>query len=733
MLLHVRRLSAGAQAVLSFAAILILLGLMSSPAFAATASPTPTPSPTPQEPVSIAQITEIVTGGEKTVQAAIEEAKVIRAGVNQEEPAQFNMSLFAGDIVETGSNTQLTVVFADTEDPLVNNTEVILYPKTRVSINSIWTWFGSVFNRVRGYFNSGGGAVAGATGSTEFIVSVQDTQTELTVLEGTVSALVFDIVIFDNFLKNQPGSNVIAVKNRCRKTHAFKVKRPETIPWLELSPEQVTIKPGQSATVVPTVKLEPGKDAPAPATYLGDVTSLCLDCNTEPGCSFKSWLDRFKSVEVTVRSQVVPVAKREELSQPRQENADTKIRELKGEELTKEVNETNDLIIAASAKDLAPNVLPNFSSVEERNQAFRDARLQTVLSEDEAADKNAVTGYKVLGDVYLDWGKGTRAVQAYEKVEPGESSLTEPATFRANYGEALRLVGKLEDAQAQVGKAVELEKNDPSVRTLTAQGNVYLDKARQAIKLNQDAQTIEGFLDQAQTSYIKASGLQQTLRPQQKAALQTNLGDFYSIKRDLAYEKKIAAPECLNELSQCVSQLNENAMSAYGAAINLEPKYLYAVAGSAYAKLARANIAKLKGDRAAKENYDQARAQFEQVRSLDPTYQPTYTGLGIVYENLNSKTRAQEQFQLATQLTPKTQLIFSKVPDVGKKPKLVAMKIIADAGLIPVTSGDGEFVTNQDPPPGTALKPGSKVNLRLEPGNVRVFSKSKISKGSNPN
>ncbi|HWT01993.1 MAG TPA: PASTA domain-containing protein [Pyrinomonadaceae bacterium] len=710
------------------------------------AGPGPTPSPTPQEVAPVAQISDIVVGGGKVIRAEVAQAKVIRAAGGAEEAAQLNQNLFVGDNVETGEGTQLTIVFADPVKPLEQFTEVILSPKTRVSVGSIWNIFGSILNRVRGYFRSGGGPVTGGTGSTEFVISVEGDEAHLTVLEGVVDTLVFDVAVGGESL---PGRTTFSVKpnDKCRRPHSYEFGRPETMPWLELTPQAATLGPGQSVEVMPAVKLKKDEAAPAKDAYSGEVIVTCLDCNKERGCGLSPESGEGAGdavttarvpIKVTIRSQAVPVEKKFEVSGTRGAAGEARLTKLDDEALEKEVKETSELILAASATDQAPNVLPNFNSVEERNEAFREARMKAVLGDDD------LSSLETLGDVYLDWGNSVRAVQAYEKVEQAykneksEGDKTDgrahevkdsaEAKFRANYSEALRLSGNLDGAETQVNLA--LSRDNTSVRALNAQGNRLLDRGRRILNPKPAPRTRASahgsprartaammLLNAAEEKYEKALALalqQPDISPQQRAVLLTNLGDFYSTRRDLDYEDKTSPGE--------ISEWNQKALEAYTRAADLDPKNLYALSGRAFTNLAQANIARLRGDPTADETYATAQAQFEQLRGIDPTYQPAYTGLGIVYANLYDKTRAQEQFQLAALLNPEVGREPVSMPDVKDKPRQVAIKLITDAGLVPVTDGDGEFVTDQKVEPGTTLRLGQKVVLKLNSGDDdRVF------------
>jgi tetratricopeptide (TPR) repeat protein len=660
-----------------------------------------------------ARVRAIVVNGVSKLKAEASEANVIRFGspspdltttviINPTAPAELQMNLYGGDVVETGQDTYVTLVFTTMgqegfANSPENDDEVIIYPNTKATVGSIWTWGGMILHRVRGFFDAGGRNVSGATGGTEFLVNVQDGKTQLIVFDGHVNSIAYDLDITE-----APGRETLVLKNLCRQTHEYSLES-EGVPGLVLVPDNLVLDPGREGAVLPQLKAN--EAGGRPGSYHGSINVSCLDCRKERGCNVGA--DRRKkpeeieplAVDVTVGGGSA-VRKLEKLEVTKDDVVNSRKSRLAASDAGDLVRESSDAIAAAQPAEPAPHVFPYFDSSAERVRAFKEARSKALLNDDGV-------GYETLIGVYLDWGRGAKALEAHEKARTAGMAVREPALFRVSKGEAYRLIGKLDEALTEIRGAIAVD--DRSVQALNVLGNIYLDKAKEAVVVRADAQPS---LEEARKAYSRAVEVLETQRDVKsrnyRAVLQTNLGDVYSLQRDIANEAH--AP------SATVNRLRGLASQSYNSAAASNSEYVYALTGLGFSDLEEGITAQLaKDNSSADKKYKEARNLFEKVAGLNPMFWEAHAGLGAVALRMGTPDQAEREFGLAIKLNPTWLEEQILLPDFQGQPWLMAVRNILDIGLFPVSSGAGEFIIEQTPERDTLMLLGiDKVNLRTE-------------------
>jgi tetratricopeptide (TPR) repeat protein len=695
-----------------------------------TPSPSVSPCPTPEpdlvaiDVIRVARIEAIALSNERNraTSAKIKEVKIIRRD-GSEEPATINAQLYEGDSVETGNESFVSVLFAFKRN---DADQVILYPNTRITIGTAWNWWGPILNRVRGYFKSGTSDLTGASRTTEYLLIVCDDKHRnrlckdkdpgdrsermiLTALDDAVDVLPYDISV-DSPYSDPSGNRFFTIKRRQANLFArilqvmlfrkpkgryYKISPPGDMPWLRFSPPEIKLKKGQSAKVMPSID---NPDDVAPKRYSGDLKIECSD----PDCDRYKLDVIFSGTRQTTLPIVVAVRNKENVDQGQQLTATrgadkAAVASVDKSEARKLVAETSDIILRLQAPELVEHVMPHYSINEERQRVFKEARIAALVD-------NSADAYTRLGNVNLDWGRGEKALSAFDK----------SASFHANLAEAYRLIGDLERAQKEITTALEDRQERYLSRSSNTQGNIYLDRAKSTISDYESvpaqyycyrAQVLakaREYLYRASDMYLRASRAsvdELEMKPENRAIPLTNLGDVYLLQSQLLREEQ-ASPDKM--------RLIEEALRTYTDAVKANPGYAYAAIGEGYAYL---RIAMLQGyqNRGLSES---ARRSFNKAISINPNLKTAYVGRSIANQYLEDLEAAQKDIQSVIELDPKV-IPTVRVPDVMKKRSSEAERLIMDAGLFPQLSGNGPIVVDQTPWAGKDIPVGSVVKLRL--------------------
>lgn len=251
----------------------------------------------------------------------------------------------------------------------------------------------------------------------------------------------------------------------------------------------------------------------------------------------------------------------------------------------------DEAVVASQPAHPARRVLPHFASPLERGRAFHEARFGAVWGKQPES-------FKVVGDVYSDWGLGAKALEAYNKALTLNPTLHNSARLLADLGEAYRLIGDLARAESSVTRALELDRSSAPV--LNALGNLYYAKAEAAArgkdlararKLVEDAAAAyeqsfgsissrgRGGVD-GRSGFIKVGGSPRAARQtdperqnQSRGVTRTNLGDAKTFLGNIALNEKRDAD---------AARLYREAERAYKEAKRFYPNYPYADNGLNY-------------------------------------------------------------------------------------------------------------------------------------------------------
>ncbi len=143
------------------------------------------------------------------------------------------------------------------------------------------------------------------------------------------------------------------------------------------------------------------------------------------------------------------------------------------EESVRKAVDSNAIVVANTRPSLPyKSVLRRFPSSKDRALAFRKARFISVWRREPEA-------FAQLGDVYLDWTEGTRALRSFKESEKLSRSGAEMAGFHSRLGDAQRLAGDPAAAESSYGTALKYDSS--AAWAYTGLGNVYQDLASAAI------------------------------------------------------------------------------------------------------------------------------------------------------------------------------------------------------------------------------------------------------------
>ena len=651
------------------------------------------PTALQQSSEPIALVKTIRVGGAQKTDAAPSEVKVTRVSGGT-EPGQADMRLYTGDEVTTGPNAQLTVLFLD-KVPEKDN-EVLVDANTRVRIGSIFTWVGRILVRCKGAFVTQTEKVKLGVQGTEYeLIVQQDGTNRITVLEGLVSvekeglasledrttnawAGVPETNLFPSFTRasfvpeatQQRKLELVAIAgqittikntftftNRCAKAHQYEINGPRDLPWFQiLGADRFEIGPGQSRSIVFVIQID--AQNLAVRTYEGDVVARCLDCNQDQSCDQAGLLlpvsinvigrpgsgvtpgpQSGGETKVSARRLQEVVLNRDGVLSPAITAAD--------ERVGNAVKWSNEVILSGQPKYAAQSVIPHFRTWTSRDQEFRDARLNAILRADPLS-------YKIVGEVYADWGNGAKALDAYQRAAPAYDSSG--PDFAADVGEAYRLTGSLDRAEEVLRKAAGTDRG--SAPALNVLGNVYLDRA-QVARDKRDYGTARTYLERARVTYEAALQVSPDtatrhhggqIRSSDRSATsiktvsQSNLGEVY-----LAYAA-LAREQGRNDEAFSQYRLAESSFKSAG---DIDPQYPFAKKGLGDTYRGAGETALFQNDRtSAAQFFGKSQENYRQALGLHRDMAEAYVGLGNLLESAGQKADAIKLYLRAAQLRP---------------------------------------------------------------------------------
>ena len=637
-----------------------------------------------QAPAPRALVKSIVAGGREVTEVSTGRAQLTRADGAAEPALRPGLALYPGDTVETFADTRVTLLFLDQPVPERGN-EVIIDADARVSIASTYSWWGTIWVKVKGAFNSRTKYVRLGVQGTEYEFSVArgEERTAVLVIDGSVRV---DEGAFDAragaarpappagvgrgpaFLKpasfapqgqvefgralDVPAGQVtnfdytFRIENQCRQPHRFTFHTSAGADWLRVSAAAArTVRPGRTEPISATVTVDSTRLAPG--TYRGRIYSQCVECAAEPQCN-QAQLEW--PINLTVRGvsatttpttptpTPTPTPPTSFILKALEEATLTRGPDASGRADERRVlaalDWTNNVILSSQPSYPARNVLPHFADPQQRGQSFRAARQSAVLR------ANPPGSNKTLGDVRSDWGDGARAVEAYEKELSADQTRGRTATFMADLGDAYRLTGQFAQAQARLGEAAAADARAP--RVLNARGNLSLDRARAALDRG-DAAQARGRLEQARAAY-EAAGPQGALAARDAAVVQTNLGEAHLLRGKLALRER-NADEARSQSEEAAQRLRSARQS--------DPNYPFAETDLGLAFQRLGNAAALAGDRAeARAQYRRAESQHLRALERHPDMAEAHFHLGDLYQDRGNDAAAKESYWRAVRSRP---------------------------------------------------------------------------------
>ncbi|MBZ5537589.1 MAG: PASTA domain-containing protein [Acidobacteriia bacterium] len=306
----------------------------------------------------------------------------------------------------------------------------------------------------------------------------------------------------------------------------------------------------------------------------------------------------------------------------------------------KVVDSNSDSVIVTRPQLPSQSLIQTFESRERRAQAYREARLRTILTPERRE------AFEQLARVFGDWAEAGKALRAYK--EAGEVSLQgrELALYYNNLGNAYRLAGDPKSAGELYRKAVSI---DPGFAfPYNGMGDMYRDLALAAIDRGQGREATDLLL-KAQTVYKKS--LDPSLWGKEggtnRAIPFTHLGQVLMQLGELSVEE---------DDSPAFAQAQRYFADAgrhFQMALGESPNYPYALVGIGQTYAGEAKLQAVQGRKdLSKQGLARAREHLEGISKRYPDFAVARTALGEVFYAQGDSARAAEQFLTATQLDP---------------------------------------------------------------------------------
>ncbi|MBA3355241.1 MAG: PASTA domain-containing protein [Pyrinomonadaceae bacterium] len=643
-----------------------------------------------------AVVKSIVVKNQQQSEADRSQAVATRVSNGETVSVSAGLLLYRGDIIETFDETKVTLLFLDAPVAERDN-EVIIDANAKVGVSSTNSWWGKIWVKVKGAFESKGTYVRLGPKGTEYEFNVLrgEERSTVVVLEGVVpfeegrftlaglgrtdsqiaeligSGTLSPSPLLTAFSHKVSGqvqtgravdvragqvttvSGTYYILNDCKQSHYFEFRTSDRTPWLQLLVKKQPEIPAHTSLPV-EASLQIDAKQLLPGQYRANVYAICLDCQSEPGCT-QFQLDWPLSITVKGNpgpSPPVTLPTPPPIVTPRSSTQEGQIRELEELTLTSGFDRpvqatetrvlsvldwTNKVILTAQPTYSAQNLIPHFPTIEQRSQSFTDARQRAIL-------RNEPGSNAVLGNVYSDWDQGAMAVFAYEKeLAPSGRRL---GTFDVDKAEAYRLTGRLQRAQQLLGTLSATDSQ--SVPALNASGNLNLDYAEIA-KDKRDFVEARKRLAQARNRYESALQSAQVtssaqVGPRAGTTVQTNLGETALAEGDIA--------QAIGELLKARTHYTEatRSLESVQQANSLYP-FPVTDLGRAYQGLG--NVAHLQGNPSeASAAYERAERQHRQAINAHSDFAEAYFNLGDLFDDRGDKRSAEENYRLAIKARP---------------------------------------------------------------------------------
>jgi beta-lactam-binding protein with PASTA domain/tetratricopeptide (TPR) repeat protein len=662
----------------------------------------------PAAAAELALIDDIVVDGQRSEEPTAENLSIVVAATGAVQAGRRGMGLSAGDEVHTGAGVQAVLRFLDLDpevDPLLFIDESSAYEIAGPT--TLEGFFGRLFASVAGLFSviTPGGRL-GVEG-TEFEVRIEpDGAVDIRVLEGVVAFEPSDAG--DGAPEDEParpetpprpeapetaGSAIriqvdsgsqkvvglaLMVANGCPDTESFFVDSPAALPWVRIvaDPQPIEVPGNGRAEVAAEIWVDAA--GIQPGLYPGAIEMRCADCGdcsltrravplvveiVEPNASGRTRSEadaerQRRETEMRRRDEMRAAAEsregqrraaeqgagvlriraleRVEMDDPSATAAPAKMAQ---EEVVRVLDWTDGVFVAVQPTYPAAGDAPHFEDLAERSEAFRRARYEAVWKRDPEARVR-------LGHVYKDWGEDRRAGRSYAEAVAAAPSLGDSADLLASWAEANRRAGRLEKAQEQAMRAIELDPR--SGRANVALGNVYRGIARQ---LQESADAVEAtpYLERSLAAYEAASRVTDPAAAAGRriqGVAQTNLAETYTdlARSALAEGRTTEADRRLVEAQQAVRAAD----SVYSKSEN---PFLQLAEGQVLQE--RARLAKARGDEeGSRRQLELAQQSYAAALQKHEDLAPAYYRIATVYEDRGEIEQAEREYEKAVETQP---------------------------------------------------------------------------------
>jgi beta-lactam-binding protein with PASTA domain/cytochrome c-type biogenesis protein CcmH/NrfG len=295
---------------------------------------------------------------------------------------------------------------------------------------------------------------------------------------------------------------------------------------------------------------------------------------------------------------------------------------------------TSEAMISGQPATAPKRVMPHFETPDDRARAFRQARFDAVW-------KQQPGSYETLGKVYSDWEEGAKAVEAFGREAQVNPAQQKSANFLASVGEALRMKGRLKEAEEQLVKASGA---DPAnARALNGLGNVYFAQAA-AAEDNGNLDAATGLLQKCLKIYAASRQARLDTPGTPSGIGWANDGESKLALGDIARQQ--------NRLDEAAARYREG-RDAFVRASGADPRYVFAAVGVADSARRIGSVAKRRGaDSEAKQAFKEAEAEYRKIVETNPTLSAAHLGLGDLYLETGARKEAIASYTRALVLRP---------------------------------------------------------------------------------
>ncbi|HEX2344053.1 MAG TPA: PASTA domain-containing protein [Vicinamibacterales bacterium] len=295
---------------------------------------------------------------------------------------------------------------------------------------------------------------------------------------------------------------------------------------------------------------------------------------------------------------------------------------------------TTDAAIAGQPPTAPKRVIPHFESAEARARAFRQAKFDAIWKRQPGSNET-------LGKVYSDWEQGAKAVEVFAREVGVNPAQQKSGNFQASVGEALRMKGRLKEAEEQLLKAASLDPG--SARALNGLGNVYFAQAA-AAEDGGGLDAAAGLLQKCLKIYADSRQARLDMPGTPSGIGWANDGEAKLALGDIARQQ--------NRLEDAAARYKEG-RDAFVRASGADPHYVFAAVGVADSARRIGSVARRRGAEAeAKQAFREAESEYRKIVETHPTLSAAHLGLGDLYLETGARKEAIASYTRALVLRP---------------------------------------------------------------------------------